>query len=64
VIETGSPHARYALFERGAAGWHVTLRAVAYDWEGAAQRADQEGRPDWAHTLRTGFVGPLEGESA
>lgn len=64
VIETGAPHARYALLERGAVGWHVTLRAVAYDWESAAQRADREGRPDWAHTLRTGFVGPLEGQSA
>ena len=64
VVETGAPHARYALLERGAAGWHATLRAVAYDWESAAQRAEREGRPDWAHTLRTGFVGPLEGECA
>ena len=64
VIETRSPHARYALFERGAAGWHVSLRSVAYDWEESAGRADREGRPDWAHTLRTGFVGPLEAEAA
>lgn len=64
VIETGAPHARYALLERGAAGWSVALRAVAYDWESAARRAEREGRPDWAHTLRTGFVGRLEGQSA
>jgi len=64
VIETGAPHARYALLEREAAGWHVTLRAVAYDWAHAARRADREGRPDWAHALRTGFVGPLEGSTA
>jgi len=64
VIETRTPHARYALLERGAAGWNVSLRAVAYDWEAAARRAAQEGRPDWAHVLRTGFVGPLEAESA
>ena len=64
VIETGAPHARYALIERGASGWNVSLRAVAYDWEAAAQRADREGRPDWAHALRTGFVGPLEGARA
>jgi len=62
VIETGAPHARYALLERGAAGWCVTLRAVAYDWEAAARRAEHEHRPDWAHALRTGFVGPLEGQ--
>jgi len=64
VIETGAPHARYALLERSAHGWHVGLRAVAYDWERAARRADREGRPDWAHALRTGFVGPLEGSGA
>lgn len=61
VIETCAPHARYAWLERGAAGWSVALRAVAYDWERAAQRADCEQRPDWADTLRTGFVGRLEG---
>jgi predicted phosphodiesterase len=64
VIETRAPHARYALLERGAAGWSVALRAVAYDWEASARRAEREGRPDWAHTLRTGFVGPLEAEVA
>lgn len=61
VIETRAPHARYALLERGPAGWGVALRAVAYDWEAAAQRAEREQRPDWADTLRTGFVGRLEG---
>jgi len=64
VIENGAPHARYALLERGANGWAVSLRSVAYDWETAARRADREGRPDWAHALRTGFVGPLEGSTA
>ncbi|HKX39564.1 MAG TPA: metallophosphoesterase family protein [Burkholderiaceae bacterium] len=64
VIETRAPHARYTLLERGAAGWSVALRAVAYDWESSARRAEREGRPDWAHTLRTGFVGPLEAEVA
>ena len=62
VIETRAPHARYALLERGAAGWSVALRAIAYDWEASAQRAEREGRPDWAHTLRTGFVGMLESD--
>ena len=61
VIENRAPHARYALLERGAAGWSVTLRAVAYDWEAAARRAERERRPDWAATLRTGFVTLLEG---
>jgi predicted phosphodiesterase len=60
VIETRAPHARYALFERGAAGWNVSLRVVAYDWEAAARRAEREGRRDWAAALRTGFVTRLE----
>jgi len=64
LIETGAPQARYALIERGAQGWSVALRAVAYDWESAARRADDEGRPDWAHALRTGRMGVLEAEVA
>ena len=60
VIETRAPHARYALLERAAAGWAVSLRAVAYDWDATAKRAEDEQRPDWADALRTGFVGRLE----
>ena len=60
VIETGAPHARYAIVERGSLGWSVALHAVAYDWEAAARRAEREQRPDWADALRTGFVGRLE----
>ena len=62
IIENGAPHARYALLELTAAGWNVSLRAVAYDWETAAQRAEREGRPDWAGALRTGFVARLEAQ--
>ena len=61
VIENRVPHARYALLDRGAAGWNVSLRAVAYDWDAAAQRAERAGRPDWAGALRSGFVTRLEG---
>jgi diadenosine tetraphosphatase ApaH/serine/threonine PP2A family protein phosphatase len=56
VIETRSPHARYALLTRRPAGWQVEWRAVPYDAEPAARLAQQHGRPDWAHALRTGFV--------
>jgi predicted phosphodiesterase len=59
-IETGSPHARWALVERGAAGWSAQLRATAYDWEAAAQQAEGNRRGDWADALRTGRVGRLE----
>ena len=57
VMENGTPHARYAIVERGADGrWSAQFHAVEYDWEGAAQLALANGRPDWAVPLRTGRV--------
>ena len=62
VMEVGSPHARWALIERSNGGWSVQLRATAYDWEAAAERAEANGRGDWADALRSGFVGRFEDE--
>ena len=62
VVEVGSPHARYAIVEHSAAGFGVTLREVAYDWESAARRAETNGRGDWADALRTGRVGRREAD--
>jgi predicted phosphodiesterase len=58
AMETGSPHARYALLTRNGAGWAAELRAVAYDWEAAARQAEANGRPDAAHAARTGRALP------
>jgi len=56
VVETGSPHARWALVERGSHGeWSAALQATAYDWNVAARRAHANGRDDWAGALATGF---------
>lgn len=55
-MESGAPHARYAVVRRGRGGWAVELRAVSYDWNAAAARAAEVGRPEWAHQLRTGHV--------
>ena len=55
-METGSPHARYAMLERTARGWSARLLAVAYDWHAAAAMARQNGREDWGIALETGFV--------
>jgi predicted phosphodiesterase len=55
-VEVGSPHARYALVTRTAAGWLGELRAIPYDWLAAARQADAHGRPDIAHAARTGRV--------
>ncbi len=60
-VETGSPHARWALAERDARGqWHVQHRLTPYDWDAAAAQADRHHRGDWADALRTGFVGRFE----
>lgn len=62
VVETGSPHARYALVERLAEAWAVNLRAVAYDWGAAAAQAEANSRGDWADALRSGRVGRTEAD--
>jgi hypothetical protein len=56
VSESGSPHARYAVMTITAAGVAVDQIAVSYDWEEAAERAAHNGRPEWAHALRTGLM--------
>jgi putative phosphoesterase len=55
-METGSPHARYALLDREAAGWRVSFVAIEYDWNAASEDARQADRPDWAHALATGYA--------
>jgi predicted phosphodiesterase len=50
AIETGAPHARYAVVTRRSdQAWSAELRAVAYDWDRAAQKARANGRPTVAH---------------
>lgn len=63
-METGSPHARWALVEKGAHGWQVEFRATAYDDEASARRAEANGRGDWADALRSGRVGRTEADLA
>jgi predicted phosphodiesterase len=56
TVEIGSPHARYAIADRSTGDWTVEFVAVPYDWQAAAQLAEQRGRPDWVQALKTGFV--------
>lgn len=56
VVETGAPHARYAVVEKTSQGWRVDLRAVPYDHMAASKEAFGRGRPDWAHALATGWA--------
>lgn len=57
-INHGSPDARYALIERRAGAWLVSLRSVPYDHHDAARQAVGNGFPQWAEALATGWVGP------
>ncbi|MBZ9843300.1 metallophosphoesterase family protein [Mesorhizobium sp. CA5] len=58
VSEQGSPHARYGIVELDVPGRADRFEAIAvdYDHEAAAKQAEQAGRPEWAHALRTGFM--------
>ena len=56
IMETGSPHARYAVAERIDGEWAIEFIQVAYDWDEAARLAEENGRPDWAVGLRSGRV--------
>jgi len=55
-VETGSPHARYAILDREEHRVKVNVIAVEYDWEAAAREAAVANRPDWAHALATGYA--------
>jgi predicted phosphodiesterase len=56
IMQNGSPDARYAIAERGPAGWSVALIAVPYDWQAMAALAACNNRPDWAHAIATGYA--------
>lgn len=36
-MESGSPHARYAILEKHNGKWSVELRKVSYNWDEAAE---------------------------
>jgi len=55
-METGSPHARYAILDRDRGGWKVQLIAVEYDWYAAAVVAREAQRPEWAYALENGYA--------
>ncbi len=54
AMESGSPHARYALVEKEEEGFRVEMVAVSYDHRAAAEKAERSGRSDWARSLASG----------
>jgi predicted phosphodiesterase len=53
-VENGDPYARYATIEKRGGAWHAQIHPVPYDHESMARLAERNGRPTWAHALRTG----------
>ena len=54
TMETGSPHARYAILLKEGAKWKAKLKTIPYDSEKAAVKAAANGRKDWEKWLREG----------
>ncbi|HEY7358654.1 MAG TPA: metallophosphoesterase family protein [Ktedonobacterales bacterium] len=53
-MESGSPHAKYAILSNVQGHWAVSHVAVPYDWQQAAACARAHDRPDWAAWLESG----------
>lgn len=64
VMETGTPHAKYAIVSRDHGRWVSQHLAVAYDWDSAAAMAAAHGHMDWVMPLRTGLCQRLVGAAA
>lgn len=55
-VETGSPHARYAVIERHDDRWHASFHLVGYDHMAMARLAASRGQNEWASALSTGWL--------
>ncbi len=55
-MQTGSPHAQYAVISNTPFGLHFEQIALPYDWETAAKTAEKNQRPDWVKWLRSGLA--------
>jgi predicted phosphodiesterase len=58
VVEAGTPDARYAILELRDEIWRVTFRLVPYDHDAMAALARQNGQPELASALATGWITP------
>ena len=53
-MENYSPHASYAVLEKSRMGWTIQQIKVPYDYQRAAEKAQEQRRADWVHFLSTG----------
>src|SRR5580692_4864438 len=56
VMEAGTPDARYAILEFADGSWRATFRHVPYDHDAMATLARQNGQPELASALATGWI--------
>jgi len=56
IIENNTPDASYVILTVEDNKYGVEPLRVPYDYEKAASRAEENNRPDWAYSLRTGKV--------
>lgn len=56
LVETGSPHARYAVVNFDNEIRSIELISVLYDFTQAAKIAKENNRLDWANGLKTGYL--------
>ena len=54
IVENNSPDASYVILNVEDGKYGIELVKVPYDYEKAALRATENGRDDWAYSLRTG----------
>lgn len=55
-IENFTPDATYIILEIENNEYNIELVKVAYDYEKAALKAEENGREDWAYAIRKGEV--------
>lgn len=53
-MESGSPFAKYTILQKVSEEWIIEQINVPYDWEKAADLANDNGREDWAKSLLSG----------
>lgn len=56
TMESGTPHAKYAIVEEADGKHRAYIVEVPYDWRAAANLALKNKRPDWAAWLASGLA--------
>lgn len=55
-MESGSPHARYAIVTKVENDWIIEQISIPYNRDAAIIQSEKNGRVDWAVALQTGRI--------